>query len=235
MRLNKFLANAGVASRRESDRLVQAALVQVNGVVVTDPALDVDVNDVVIFNDQRVTLPDNIVVILLNKTKGVITTTSDPQGRKTVMDAIPLKMRLFPVGRLDKDTTGLILLTNDGELANNLMHPRNRVPKIYEAVIEGRLSDKEISKIRKGVFIGEGLFGRAEVLSQVTVRKRTRVRMKLHHGKKREIRRIFEFLNFRIFSLTRVAYGSLTLEGVAPGSWRYLTPEEIESLKKKPK
>lgn len=232
MRLNKFLANAGVASRRESDRLIQAALVEVNGSIVTDPAFNVERGDSILYNGRKVKVPDQQTVILLNKPKGVITTAQDTHGRKTVLDLIPLKMRLFPVGRLDKDTTGLLLLTNDGELANYLTHPRNSVPKIYEAEIEGRLSEKDVNKIRKGVFIGEGLFGRAEILSQHTDRKRTIVRLRLHHGKKREIRRIFEFLNYRLFSLSRVAYGELTLDNLKPGTWRFLTAEEIESLRR---
>jgi len=233
MRLNKYLANAGVASRRESDRLIQSALVQVNGEVIVDPAHSVKEGDEIIFDGRKLKISDKIIVVLLHKTKGVITTVNDTHGRKTVMDMIPLKMRLFPVGRLDKDTTGLILLTNDGELANNLMHPRNNVPKIYEAVIEGRIIEKDIKKIRKGVFIGEGLFGRAEILSQITEKKRTVVKLKLHHGKKREIRRIFEFLSYKLHSLIRIEYGPLNLNGVAPGRWRYLTPEEITQLKKK--
>lgn len=231
MRLNKFLANAGVASRRESEKLIQAALVEVNGTIVTDPAFNVEPDDNVIYNGRKVQLSTKEIVILLNKPKGFITTAQDTHGRKTVLDLIPLRMRLFPVGRLDKDTTGLLLLTNDGELANYLMHPRNSVPKIYEAEIEGRISEKDIKKIQKGVFIGEGLFGRAEVLSQHTDRKRTTVRLKLHHGKKREIRRIFEFLDYKLFSLTRTGYGNLTLESVEPGKWRFLTPEEIKNLR----
>jgi len=170
---------------------------------------------------------------MLNKPKNVITTAKDTHGRKTVLDLVPLKMRLFPIGRLDKNTTGLILLTNDGELANYLMHPRNRIPRYYEVEIEGRLTDKEIGKIKKGIFIGEGEWGKGQVVNQATKKGRSTIQILLHQGKKREVRRIFEFLSKKVFHLHRYQYGNLTLGNLKPGQFRTLSKAEISKLRKK--
>ena len=230
MRLNKYLANAGVASRRESDRLIQAATTTVNGKVVIDPAYHVQPGDVVAYDGRELRLKEETVVLMLNKPRGVITTAKDTHGRKTVFDLIRFKERLFTVGRLDKDTTGLLLLTNDGELANKLMHPRNRVPRVYEAEIEGRVDDKTVSRIKRGVFIGDKDWGRADILEQKTVKKRSIVRLQLRQGKKREIRRIFEFQDIRVFSLHRLSYGKIKLGDLPEGNWRRLTDSEIKLL-----
>ncbi len=230
MRLNKYLAKSGVGSRRESDKLIQAATVTVNGSVMIDPAYQVQPGDVVEFDGRVVKPSENRVVLALHKPAGYITTTRDPQGRKTIFDLLPRTERLFPVGRLDKDTTGLLLVTNDGDLANKLMHPRHRIPRIYQAEIEGRLSDATIMKIKRGVFIGENMFGRAEVIEQKTVKKRSQVTLRLRHGKKREIRRIFEFLHIKLYQLVRVRFGSVTLGDLPPGHFRELTDAEINEL-----
>jgi len=153
MRLNKYLAQSGVASRRESDRLIQEGTVTVNNQVMIDPAYQVQENDRVTFDGKLLKPQENTVVYMLNKPKNVITTAQDTHGRKTVLDIIPSNRRLFPIGRLDKDTTGLILITDNGELANYLMHPKNRVPRLYEAEIEGHLNSKEIAKIKKGILL----------------------------------------------------------------------------------
>lgn len=232
MRLNKFLANAGIASRRESDRLIQAATTTVNGVVITDPAFNVEEQDIVLYDGQLLKLPQESIVIMLNKPLNYITTADDPQGRRTVFDLIRYPQRLFPIGRLDKDTTGLLLLTNNGDLAHRLLHPRNRVPRVYLAEIEGRLDDKSVNRIQKGIFIGDNEFGRAEVLKQVTEKKRTWVTLQLRQGKKREIRRIFHFLDVRLFSLHRQSYGSIELGNLPLGQWRRLTETEQNQLLK---
>lgn len=233
MRLNKFLARAGVASRRESDRLIQEGTVTVNGQLMTDPAYAVQAEDSIVFNGKKLELQVETVVYMLNKPKNVITTAKDTHGRKTVLDLIPINIRLFPIGRLDKNTTGLILITNDGELANYLMHPRNRIPRYYEVEIEGRLTDKEIAKIKKGIFIGDGEFGHGKIVSQITKKGRSFIKILLHQGKKREVRRIFEFLNKKVFHLHRYQYGGLTLGNLQPGQWRGLGKAEIKKLRKK--
>jgi len=232
MRLNKFLAHAGVASRRESDRLIQEGTVSVNGKLILDPAHDVNENDEIMYDGKYLSVEKNIIIYMLNKPKNVITTAKDTHGRKTVLDYFPKNIRLFPIGRLDKNTTGLILITNYGELANYLMHPKNRVPRYYEVEIEGRLSDKDIGKVKKGIYIGEGDFGKGEVVNQDTKKGRSIINILLHQGKKREVRRIFEFLNKKVYTLTRYQYGGLKLGDLQPGQWRGLSPKEIKILKK---
>ena len=232
MRLNKFLAQAGVASRRESDRLIQKGTTTVNGQLVTDPAFNVSEKDEITYDGKYLTIQEKTVVYMLNKPKGVITTARDTHGRKTVMDMIPSPRRLFPVGRLDKDTTGLILITDNGELANYLMHPKNRVSRYYEVEIEGRLSLKEIAKIKKGIFIGNGEFGSGEIVSQDTQRGRSIIEIRLRQGKKREVRRIFQFLDKKVYLLRSYKYGSMVLGDLKMGQWRGLTKAEVEKLKK---
>ena len=232
MRLNKYLAKSGVASRRKSDKLIQDATTYVNGQLITDPAFNVKDNDIIKFEEKTLSLISESFVILLNKPKNVITTAKDTHNRKTVLDIIPMNNRMFPVGRLDKDTTGLVFLTNDGELANFLMHPRNRIPRIYEAEIEGKLNSMEIRRIEKGIYIGDGEFGRGEFISQYTKKKRSIVNLKLFEGKKREVRRIFRFLKKKLFSLRRTAYGDIKLGNLPLGNWRKLSIKETEILRK---
>ena len=231
MRLNKYLAKSGVASRRKSDKLIQAATTFVNGELITDPAFNVKIDDVVKYDGQKLSLVTEIMVIMLNKPKNIITTVKDTHNRKTVLDLIPITNRLFPIGRLDKDTTGLVFLTNNGELANYLMHPKNKIPRVYQAEIEGKLNQKAITKMKKGIYIGDGEFGRSEFVHQKTVKKRSIVTLKLHEGKKREIRRIFRFLKIKLFSLQRIQYGEIILGNLPLGHWRFLSVDETEILK----
>ncbi|MEE9190007.1 MAG: pseudouridine synthase [Candidatus Neomarinimicrobiota bacterium] len=230
MRLNKYLARAGVGSRRTSDRLIQAGTTKVNGRLITDPAFDVNEKDVVEFDGQEVFINSQQIILMLNKPKGVITTVTDPQGRKTVMDLIPINERLFPIGRLDKNTTGLLLLTNNGELANLLMHPRSRIPKDYAVVIEGRLSIRNKQRIERGIWIGNGEKGKGIIISQMTDKNRSTLIIRLNHGKKREIRRIFTMLDIRLFSINRFRYHTLELGDLPLGSWRYLSTAEVKEL-----
>lgn len=232
MRLNKYLAQSGVASRRESDRLIQEGTVTVNGQVMIDPAYQVQENDHVTFDGKVLKPQENTVVYMLNKPKNVITTAQDTHGRKTVLDLIPSNRRLFPIGRLDKDTTGLILITDNGELANYLMHPKNRIPRLYEAEIERHLNPKEIAKIKKGIFIGDGEFGRGEIVKQITRKTRSIITISLQQGKKREIRRIFDFLGKKVYRLHRFQYGTIKLGDLQSGKWRGLTQKEVNLLKK---
>ncbi|NHZ85858.1 MAG: pseudouridine synthase [Planctomycetia bacterium] len=231
MRLNKYLAKSGIASRRESDRLVQEGTVTVNGRVTIDPAYQVQENDEVTFDGKVLSIQENTVVYMLNKPKNVITTARDEYGRKTVLDFIPSNRRLFPIGRLDKDTTGLILITDNGELANFLMHPKNQISRFYEVEVEGSLSPKEIAKIKKGIFIGDGEFGRGEVIKQMTRKARSIIIIRLRQGKKREVRRIFYFLGKKVYTLHRFQYGTIKLEDLQIGQWRGLSNKEVKSLK----
>ena len=231
MRLNKFLAHAGVASRRQSDALIKQATTFVNGELIIDPAYPVTEKDDIVFDGRKLTITKKSQVILFHKPLNVITTTFDPQGRKTVLDFVKTGERIFPIGRLDRLTTGLILLTNDGNLSNKLLHPKFGVPRIYEAEIEGILDQKTVHKISKGIFIGQGEFGRVEILKQKRVKKRSNVQLRLFTGKKREIRRIFSFLDVRLFSLIRTQYGPLSLGNLPCGKWRTLNNAEMNQIK----
>ncbi len=232
MRLNKYLAKSGVASRRESDRLIQEGTVTVNGQVTIDPAYRVQENEIVTFDRKVLMLQEKTVVYMLNKPKNVISTAHDDYRRRTVLDLIPSNRRLFPVGRLDKDTTGLILITDNGELANYLMHPKNRISRFYEVEIEGKLNSKEITKIRKGIFIGDGEFGKGEIVKQITRKTRSILTIRLQQGKKREVHRILYFLGKKVYALHRFQYGTIKIGNLQSGQWRGLTQEEVNLLTK---
>ena len=230
MRLNKFLARAGIASRRKSDELIQMATTTVNGKVCLDPAFKVDIKDLIYFDGKKVVLEENKVVLMLNKPKKVITTVKDTHGRKTVMDLIPSKLRLTPVGRLDQNTTGLLLLTNDGDLQQYLTHPKNKVPKDYEASIEGKLDMSQIKKLKTGIYIGYKEYGKGEVLEQRPHKGRSKIILRMRQGKKREIRRIFHRLNKKLITLKRIGYASIKLGNLSIGEYRQLTKNEINTL-----
>ena len=230
MRLNKFLAKSGVASRRKSDELIQMATTEVNGKVCLDPAYNVTPNDSVYFDGKKVKVIEDKVVYMLNKPKKVITTVSDTHGRKTVMDYINSKFRLTPIGRLDQQTTGLLLLTNDGDLHQYLTHPSNMVAKDYEAIIEGKISYNQRKKLKRGIYIGYKEHGRAEIIKQETLKGRSNVQLRLRQGKKREIRRIFFRLKIKLLSLKRIGYSNLKLGNLKLGEYRELNPKEIKSL-----
>ena len=230
MRLNKFLARAGIASRRKSDELIQMATTTVNGKVCLDPAYKVDLKDSICFDGKKVVVDSKKVVLMLNKPKKVITTVKDTHGRKTVMDFVPSKLRLTPVGRLDQNTTGLLLLTNDGDLQQYLTHPKNKVPKDYEVLIEGKIDMKNIQKLKSGIYIGYKEYGKGEVLEQKTIKGRSKIILRMKQGKKREIRRIFHRLNKKLISLKRIGYASVKLGNLSEGECRQLTKNEINDL-----
>jgi 23S rRNA pseudouridine2605 synthase len=233
MRLNKFLAKGGVASRREADRLILAATTTVNGVLQMDPAFDVTQEDEIIFNGKKIKIQLDVSVLILNKPKGYITTENDPQGRKTVMELIPQNLRYFTIGRLDRNSTGVLLFTNDGTLAQELMLPQNRIPRIYEIEIDRILEKSEIMKMGRGMFIGIRQKGIAKVLQQKVVKKKVIVRLELRQGKNREIRRMMAVLKRKIFSLNRISFGPLNLKGLPIGNWRKLSKTEVIELRKK--
>ena len=230
MRLNKYLARSGVASRRQSDDLIRRATTEINGQICLNPAYYVKPNDKVLYDGRKISPVGEIIVIMLNKPKNVITTVKDDCGRKTVMDLLKIKTRVTPVGRLDKNTTGLLLLTNDGKLQHYLTHPSNGVIKSYEAIIEGRLDYECVEKISRGIYIGYNEYGRAEIVSQNTRKSRSKIVLRLKQGKKREIRRIFFRLRKKLISLKRIGYSNLSLGNLREGDSRYLQNKEIRLL-----
>ena len=230
MRLNKFLAKAGIASRRKSDELIQMATTTVNGKVCLDPAYNVKKEDSVHFDGKKVIVEKKKIVLMLHKPKKVITTVRDTHGRKTVMDFIPSKFRITPVGRLDQNTTGLLLLTNDGDLQEYLTHPKNKVSKDYEVYIEGKLNIDQVKKLKSGLYIGYKEYGKAEILEQKVHKGRSKIILRMRQGKKREIRRIFHRLNKKLISLKRIGFASLKLGNLKEGEYRELTQNEINKL-----
>ena len=230
MRLNKFIAKSGECSRRQADKYVQEGSVTVNGSLELNPAYQVLGNDNIRFDGRRITPSKKTVTILLNKPLGYITTSHDPFKRKTVIDLINHKERLFPIGRLDKDTTGLLLLTNDGNLANLLTHPKNKIPRIYELEIDKPFQSWEKKKISKKIYIGQKQWGKAEILEQKKNKGRTTVLMRLYQGKKREIRRIVYRMKKTLFSLKRTQFGPIHLDNTPIGGFRDLSDAEIKLL-----
>ncbi len=230
VRLNRYIANSGVCSRREADELITMGLISVNGVTITELGYKVNPGDEVRY-EQKVLRAEKPVYILLNKPKGFLTTTRDPQERKTVMNLIGEKIRerIYPVGRLDRNTTGLLLLTNDGELADKLMHPSYNVKKIYKVELDRALSQADLEKIREGVSLEEG---RAMVddVAIVSADGRT-VGLEIHIGWNRVVRRIFEALGYEVMKLDRSVYAGLDKKDLPRGEWRHLSKEEIVRLK----
>ena len=228
MRLAKFLAHSGVASRRAAERMIAAGRVTVAGEVVTDPARDVDEASAVAVDGAPVE-PEAREVFALNKPAGVVSTARDTHGRPTVVGLVPSERRLYPVGRLDADTTGLILLTNDGELANGLTHPRYEVPKTYVATVEpGRVAERDLRALREGVELDDGMTAPA---SARQVRFGV-LEITIAEGRKRQVRRMVEAVGHRVVALERVAFGPLRLDGLAPGKHRRLSAAEVERLRK---
>lgn len=233
LRLQKFLSMAGVASRRAAEELISQKRVKVNGVTVTKPGIKVDTEKDTVEVDGKVCkLKNTYVYIMLNKPKGYITTLYDPFGRPTILDLVKgLKTRVFPVGRLDKDTEGLLLLTNDGELAYKLTHPKHGIEKTYIVKVKGKVSKKAVNVLQKGVILEEGKTSPAKVRILKRGIDFTLLEMKIHEGKKRQIRRMCEKVGHPVIELKRVKIGELTLKGLKAGEWRYLTNKEMEYLK----
>ena len=230
MRLNKYLAQCGVASRRGADDLIQRGTTLVNGTMVLDPAMSVSDSDEIKYDGQIVKPVKQRVIYILNKPKNVITTVNDTHGRRTVMEYVPSGVRLAPVGRLDKDTTGLIMLTNDGKLLQFLTHPKNRIPREYIVEIDGIITPPQITKLKKGLYIGDGEYGRAEIVSQRKVKGRSKVLLRLHQGKKREIRRMCYHLGINLHHLKRIKFGPITMSNLKIGEFRGLTEQELKDL-----
>jgi 23S rRNA pseudouridine2605 synthase len=225
VRLNAFLARAGVASRRRADELIRAGRVRVNG---KPGQLNTDVGrpDVVEVDGERVEL-QRLSYVLLHKPAGVVTTARDPHGRRTVVDLVPPEPRVVPVGRLDADTTGALLLTNDGDLAHRLAHPRYGVPKVYEAEVEGSPSREALARLRQGIELEDGLTAPAEARRLAA----GRLELTLHEGRKHQVKRMCEAVGHPVRRLHRARYAGLDLEGLEPGEWRHLARDEIASLR----
>ncbi|HYA48824.1 MAG TPA: pseudouridine synthase [Burkholderiales bacterium] len=233
VRLNKFLAHAGVCSRREADRWILEGRVRVNGRVVDELGLKVDPGrDRVEAGGRTVrTGEERPIWILLYKPAGRVVTVKDPFGRPTVMELLPkLGARVYPVGRLDAESEGVLLLTNDGETAFRLTHPRHEVGKHYEVRVEGEPSEEDLEKLRTGLFLEGRKTAPAEVRVLRRTSHRTLLRLRIHEGRKREIRKMFEALGYRVTALLRVEFAGLTLAGLRPGQWRYLKKAEVENL-----
>jgi 23S rRNA pseudouridine2605 synthase len=227
MRLVKYLATAGVASRRASEEIVRAGRVTVDGETITDPAHDVADRSAVAIDGRRVSAVRERVVYALNKPAGVVSTARDPQGRPTVVTMVPQTERLYPVGRLDIDTTGLILLTNQGELAHRLTHPSFEVEKTYRVVVAGRsVRDSELQALRDGVELDDGLTAPARVRRVAA----DTLEITIHEGRKRQVKRMCEAVGHPVRRLERVAFGPLALGELRQGRWRRLTDAEVEAL-----
>tara|TARA_B100000287_G_scaffold81617_1_gene74257 strand:- start:84 stop:791 length:708 start_codon:yes stop_codon:yes gene_type:complete len=231
MRLNKYLSRSGVASRRKSDELIKMATTTVNNEIILDPAFEVGSNDEIRYDGKLLKIEKVKVVVAFNKPKNVITSVYDPFKRKVVVDFIKSKKRLVPVGRLDKDSTGLLLLTNDGDLHHYLTHPKNEVIREYDVSIDRIIKPREIHRVKKGISIGDGEIGRATVFNQKSVRGRVHARLILKQGKKREIRRIFRTLKIKLFDLKRVSFAGVELNGLKESEYRMLNEKEIKRLK----
>ena len=231
VRLNKFLANAGVCSRREADEFIQAGVVKVNGEVVTELGTKVLRTDEVMFHDQPVTL-EKKVYVLLNKPKDYVTTSDDPQQRKTVMDLVKnvCPERIYPVGRLDRNTTGVLLLTNDGDLASKLTHPKFLKKKVYHVYLDKNVSAADMQQIAEGIELEDGEV-HADAIEYAKEDDKSQVGIEIHSGKNRIVRRIFESLGYRVIKLDRVQFAGLTKKNLRRGDWRFLTEKEVDMLR----
>jgi len=231
LRLNKYLANAGVCSRREADEFIQAGAVTVNGEVVTELGTKILRADEVKFKDQPVSL-EKKVYVLLNKPKDYVTTSDDPQQRKTVMDLVKgiCPERIYPVGRLDRNTTGVLLLTNDGDLASKLTHPKFLKKKVYHVFLDKPVTPQTLQQISDGIELEDGEI-KADAIEYADERDQSQVGIEIHSGKNRIVRRIFESLGYRVVKLDRVQFAGLTKKNLRRGDWRYLTEQEVDMLR----
>ena len=232
MPLNKFISHAGISGRREAAEIVKKGVVKVNGKIITEPGHKISPKDEVVVNGKKIFLSKNLVYILLNKPKDFITTTDDPQGRKTVLDLIrrATNERVYPVGRLDRNTSGILLLTNDGDLSQKLTHPSNEIKKIYAVTLDKPLDKKDFDQILKGVVLEDGLAS-VDKLAYADTKDKTQLGVEIHSGRNRIVRRIFEHLGYDVKNLDRVMFAGLTKKNVERGKWRYLNEKEVRELK----
>jgi 23S rRNA pseudouridine2605 synthase len=230
--LNKYIAHCGLCSRRDAAELVRLGKVTVNGKSITDPGTKVSPSDTVTLDGKKISISKNLVYILLNKPKDYITTSDDPQGRKTVLHLIKYATteRVYPIGRLDRNTSGVLLLTNDGDLAQKLAHPKHEIKKIYHVVLDKALTKNDFEKIAAGVELEDGM-ANVDAIAYADMKDRTQIGLEIHSGRNRIVRRIFEHLGYDVRGLDRVMYAGLTKKNVQRGKWRLLTEKEIRILK----
>jgi pseudouridine synthase len=230
IRLNRYLAQCGVTSRRKADDLIKGGEVELNGKVVTELGTQIDPEqDRITVNGRPVSAAQKLLYIVFNKPKNCITTMSDEKGRETVMKYVQLRDRVFPVGRLDRNTTGVLFLTNDGDFANGLMHPSHEIERIYRVTLDRPFSDIDMNILRRGVKLDDGT-ARAKEASIIEGSKRKKVLLSLREGKNREVRRIFEALDYDVRQLDRIAYAGIVPYGISRGEWRFLTRDEVAGI-----
>ena len=233
MRLNKFLAQAGVSSRRGADLLIQSGRVTVNGIKVTKLGTLIDEKkDEISVNGKRVCLPEKFIYILLNKPKGCLCTVRDSFGRPTVLDLVAKDKKVFPVGRLDLDTEGVLLLTNDGELTYQLTHPKFQVEKTYLVTLKGKINQKTLKEFHKGIKLEDGKIAKAETKILKMEKSTSVLELKLREGRKREIKRMCKAVGLSVVNLVRTKFANLSVRNLKLGAWRHLKGKEIEDLKK---
>lgn len=229
MRLNRYLALCGLGSRRKCESLILAGRVAIDGDIVRSLSVTIaEKQNQVTVDGKPAVPPQSLIYILLNKPGGYVTTASDELGRKTVLDLLPGNLRVFPVGRLDKDTTGALLFTNDGQLAFQLMHPKFNIDKVYQATLNRPIIKEDIRKLQSGIYLEEGRTSPCKI--KILNRDSKRIEIILHEGRKRQVKRMLRTVGYRVVSLERIQFAKLTLANLQPGQWRYLTTQEISDL-----
>ena len=230
MRLNRFLAWCGLGSRRKCESFIEAGRVAIDGIVVNSLSTHVDEQkNIVTVDGRRVGPPKKYIYVLMNKPKGYVTTASDERGRKTVLDLLPDHFRVFPVGRLDKDTMGALLLTNDGAIAFRLMHPKFDVAKVYQVSLDKPITNQHVQKLQSGILLEDGITTPCQV--RIIDEDRNKIEVILHEGRKRQIRRMLSSVGYNVVSLVRTQFATVTIADLKPGEWRYLVDQEIVNLK----
>ena len=232
MRINQYIASAGITSRRKADELIEDGRVKVNGAVLTSPGYHVEEGDIVEVDGRRIAPADRKVYYLLNKPAGYVTSTADKEGRPLVTELVPDEVRVFPVGRLDLNTTGLLILTNDGELSNKLMHPSHEFSKRYMVRVQGIVTRAEAARLEKGIDIGGFVTSPADVHLLKHDRNSTLAEIVIHEGKNRQVRRMFKAIGHPVLELCRTGLGNLEIGRLAVGQCRKLSPAEVEHLKR---
>ncbi|HBC30415.1 MAG TPA: pseudouridine synthase [Clostridiales bacterium] len=232
-RLQKYIARCGIASRRKAEEIILQGNVKVNGIIVKELGSKINPEkDVVTVHDKKIHEKEEHIYIKLYKPEGYITTVKDQFNRKTVLDLINISERIYPIGRLDYDTSGLLLLTDDGDLANKLMHPKYRIFKTYEVEIKGSISEASINMLRNGVLIDGYKTAPAKVKLINQSQMNTSVQISIHEGKNRQVRKMFKKIGHRVIKLKRISFGNINLGGLSEGQWKYLTDDEVKYLKR---
>lgn len=232
MRLNKYIAHCGITSRRKAESLVKQGRIKVNGLVVNEPFMIIAPTDVVLFDDEPIQIEEKKVYLLLNKPKDVLCTVTDDRGRKTIIDLLgeDIKERVYPVGRLDRMTTGLILITNDGDLHLKMSHPRYEIRKVYRATLDQSISDEDLARLENGITLDDGPIS-VDTIHRIDEDSKHVVELSIHSGRNRIVRRIFQHLGFEVLALDRTMFAHLTKKNIGRGRYRHLTEQEIINLK----